>query len=94
MQGFFRQYELIYIFADERDVVRLRTNYRHEDVYIYRTKVRPEDARKIFLSYLESANSLKRKPEWYNALTTNCATSVLPHARAGGAKDGCQSTSC
>jgi hypothetical protein len=86
LQGFFRQYELIYIFADERDVVRLRTNHRHEDVYLYRTRVSPDHARAIFLSYLDSANTLRQKPEWYNALTTNCATSLLPHARAGGGK--------
>jgi hypothetical protein len=86
LQGFFRQYELIYIFADERDVVRLRTNYRHEDVYLYHSRVSPQHARAIFLSYLDSANALRQKPEWYNALTTNCATSLLPHARAGGGK--------
>jgi hypothetical protein len=86
LQGFFRQYELIYIFADERDVVRLRTNHRHEDVYLYRSRVTPEHARAIFVSYLDSANALRGKPEWYNALTTNCATSLLPHARAGGGK--------
>jgi hypothetical protein len=86
LQGFFRQYELIYVFGDERDVVRVRTNYRNEDVYLYRTNITPEHARAALLSYLDSANRLREKPEWYNALTTNCATSVLPHARAAGAK--------
>ncbi len=84
IESFFRQYELSYIFSDERDVIRLRTNYRHEDVYIFRTRTSPTVVREIFISYLESANSLRQKPEWYNALTTNCATSVLPHIRAGG----------
>ena len=86
IQGFFRQYELTYVFADERDVVRLRTNYRHEDVYLYRTRVAPQHARAIFLSYLDAANKLRAEPQWYNALTSNCATSLLPHARAGGGK--------
>jgi hypothetical protein len=88
IQGFFRQYELVYIFADERDALRLRINYRqpHEDIYLYRTNVTPEHARAALLSYLDRANDLKEHPEWYNALTTNCATSVLPHARAAGAK--------
>jgi hypothetical protein len=86
IQGFFRQYELTYVFADERDVVRLRTNHRHEDVYLYRTRVTPQHARAIFLSYLDAANELRTAPRWYNALTTNCATSVLPHAQAGGGK--------
>ena len=86
IQGFFRQYELTYVFADERDVVRLRTNFRHEDVYLYRTRATPQQARAIFLSYLDAANKLRTEPQWYNALTSNCATSLLPHARAGGGK--------
>ena len=83
VQGFFRQYELIYIFADERDVLRLRTNYRNEDVYVYRTRVGPAAARKIFMSYADAANRLYEHPEFYNALTSNCVTSIIPHARAG-----------
>jgi hypothetical protein len=86
VQGFFRQYELTYVFADERDVLRVRTAYRKEDVYLYRTRLAPPQARAMLLSYLAKADGLRREPEWYNALTTNCATDVLPHARAGGAK--------
>jgi hypothetical protein len=84
MQGFFRQYELCYVFADERDVLRLRTDFRHEDVYIFHTRVTPAQARESLASYLDTANALREKPQWYNALTTNCATSVLPHVRASG----------
>lgn len=83
IKGFFRQYEIIYIVADERDLVRLRTNYREkgkgEDVYLYRLNVSPEVARKVFLSYLEEVNRLKDRPEWYNALTGNCTTSIRQH---------------
>ena len=79
VKGFFRQYELIYVVADERDVVRLRTNYRHEDVYLYRLKVKPEVSRKVFLDYLREVNRLKERPEWYNALTGNCTTSIRQH---------------
>jgi hypothetical protein len=84
VQGFFRQYELIYILADERDVIRLRTNFRHEDVYLYHVSLTPDQLHKLLLSYLRSANSLKDQPEFYNALTSNCVTSVLPHARDAG----------
>ena len=82
IQGFFRQYELIYVVADEQDVLRLRTNFRHEDVYLYRTRLGPSQARAILLSYFESINSLRDHPQWYNALTENCITSIIPHARA------------
>jgi Domain of unknown function (DUF4105) len=81
VQGFFRQYELTYVIADERDVLKLRTNFRKEDVYVFRTLVPPQNVRTLLLSYLKSANELKEKPEFYNALTTNCATSILPHIR-------------
>ena len=75
--GFFRQYTLAYIASDERDVVRLRTNYRKdEEVYLFRTKAKPSLARAIFLDYMERANSLRVRPEWYNALTNNCTTNI------------------
>jgi Domain of unknown function (DUF4105) len=74
--GLYRQYELIYIAADERDVIRLRTNYRMEDVYLYRTTVSRERARERFLEYIHSLNALRNKPRWYNAITTNCTTSI------------------
>ena len=82
--GFFKQYELFYVVADERDLIRLRTNYRKdppEDVYIYRTRAPADNARRLFLDYIREINSLAEKPEFYNALTTNCTTSILTHAR-------------
>jgi hypothetical protein len=75
--GFFRQYGLIFVAADERDVIRLRTNYRkHEEVYMYRVHVQPEVARAMFLTYVTYLNKLKDHPEWYNALTRNCTTTL------------------
>lgn len=83
VKGFFRQYEIIYVVADERDLVRLRTNYREkgkgEDVYLYRLNTNPEFVRKVFLSYLSTVNRLKEHPQWYNALTENCTTSIRQH---------------
>jgi hypothetical protein len=75
--GLYRQFTLTYIVADERDVIRLRTNYRQgEDVYLYRTKAPPERARQRFLEYVKTLNALHQKPRWYNAVTTNCTTSI------------------
>ena len=84
LKGFFRQYELYYVVADERDVIGLRTNYRRdppEDVYIYRTKSTPEAARRLFLDYVREINALKTSPDWYNTLTTNCTTNIWMHSR-------------
>jgi hypothetical protein len=81
--GFFRQYELINIVGDERDLIRLRTNYRKgEEVYIYRTTVTPENARAIFLDYLVSVNALHDRPAFYNAITSNCTTNIRVHTEA------------
>jgi Domain of unknown function (DUF4105) len=74
--GLYRQFELIYIVADERDVIRVRTNYRMENIYLYRTTISPAQARQRFLEYIHSLNALRNKPRWYNAITTNCTTSI------------------
>ena len=81
LRGFFRQYELVYVVADERDVVRLRTNYRGEDVYVYRFDGPPERARQLLLGYLGAVNQLHDRPQWYNALTHNCTTTIQHLAR-------------
>jgi len=79
LKGFFRQYELYYVVADERDVIRLRTNYRHdppEDVYVYKASAPIENGRRLFMAYIDKINSLKNKPKFYNTLTSNCTTSI------------------
>jgi hypothetical protein len=81
LKGFFRQFELTYVIADERDLVRLRTNFRHEQVYLYRLNTDPAKTRLVFLDYLKTVNSLKDTPEWYNALTSNCTTSIRGHTK-------------
>lgn len=82
IKGFFRQYELIYIVADERDVIGLRTNYRNnppEHVYRYRIKAPKENIKRLFLSYIDSINSLYKKPAFYNSLLSNCTTLIWLH---------------
>ncbi len=83
VRGFFRQYELIYVVGDERDLLRVRTNYRQgEDVYLYRLNLPPAEVRGRFLEYLARLNEMHAKPVWYNAVTTNCTTSIRTQ-RAG-----------
>jgi len=82
IKGFFRQYELFYVVADERDLVRLRTNYRKDEiVYLYRLNGSKAVFREIFLDYIRYINRLKIQPEWYNALTGNCTTQIRGHTR-------------
>jgi len=75
--GCFRQYELIFVTADERDVIRLRTNYRKgEEVSMYRLQATPEIARTMFLTYVDYLDKLKDHPDWYNEVTRNCTTTI------------------
>jgi hypothetical protein len=77
VKGLFRQFELVYIAADERDLIRLRTNYRQgEEVYLFRLNGSRVQVRTLFLDYLRRLNSLRQRPEWYSALTHNCTTSI------------------
>ena len=74
--GFFKQFELYYVVTDERDVVRLRTNIREEDVYLYRMPATVPFAKQVLLKYIEHVNKLNERAAWYNAATHNCTTTI------------------
>jgi hypothetical protein len=74
--GFFKEFELSILAADERDVIRVRTNVRGEDDYLYRIRMPVQDIRALFLSYIGQANSLVKQPRFYNTITVNCTTLV------------------
>ena len=82
IKGFFKQFEIAYIAADEKDIIRLRTNYRKERVYLYRILVTKERALALLKDYLKAMNSLVTKPEFYDALSHNCTTTIQIHANA------------
>jgi hypothetical protein len=79
--GFFRQYELYYVVADERDVIGVRASHRGEQLYLYHIRTAPEPARAILLEYLAQVNALAAQPRWYNALTHNCTTVIRDNVR-------------
>src|SRR5262249_50234173 len=81
--GAFKPYELVYVAADQPDVIRVPTTFRqpNEDVSISRTRGPRENARRLFLDYLKTMNDLRERPQWYNTLTTNCTTSILLHTK-------------
>lgn len=81
LRGFFRQFELYYVVADERDVIGVRTNFRGERTYLYRIRVPPDRARAMLLDYLKEINRLAERPKWYNALIHNCTTSIRYHSQ-------------
>ena len=80
--GLYRQYELYYVIGDERDIVRLRTNFRREAVYLYHLiPATPQRSRALFLDYVKTANELHDRPQWYNELFSNCTTNVRLHIK-------------
>ena len=84
IKGFFKQYELIYIVGDERDLIRVRTNYRKdppEEVYLYRLAGSIENAKRVLLGYLKTINDLRDRPKFYNTLTANCTNVIWMHTR-------------
>jgi hypothetical protein len=74
--GFFKEFELSIIAADERDVIRVRTNVRGEDDYLYRIRMPLAAMRSLFVGYIGEANSLVKAPRFYNTITVNCTTLV------------------
>jgi hypothetical protein len=78
-KGSARQYELMYVLADERDVVEVRANHRGEEVYLYRTTASPDQARMLLVDVLMRTNELTGRPEFYDTLTNNCTTNLVRH---------------
>jgi len=80
----FKQFELIYVVGEERDVVGVRTDHRGENVYLYRLNTSPEDARRLFLIYLQRINELADRPEFYHLLSNSCTINIIRYANAAG----------
>jgi len=79
--GFFKHFEMSLIAADERDILRVRTNARGEDMHLYRVMMPRAAMRSLFLAYLDEAQALKNQPQFYNTLTANCTTIVFEMVR-------------
>jgi len=84
LASLFKQFELIYVVGDERDLVRVRTNYRKERVYLYRLNSPVASVRKLLLIYLERINELADRPEFYHLLTNSCTINIIRYANAAG----------
>lgn len=79
LKGLNRQYELMYVVGDERDLIKLRTNYRKDVVYLYPIETTRPKMRKMFTAMLERANKLATEPEFYNTATNTCTTNLVRH---------------
>lgn len=84
LASLFKQFELIYVVGDERDLVRVRTNYRRETVYLYHLNTPVESIRSLLLIYLDRVNELADRPEFYHLLTNSCTINIIRYANAAG----------
>ena len=75
--GFFRRYQLIFVVADERDLIGVRTDIRRERVYLYRLRTTPEERKRLFGGYMDRATALAERPEFYNTITNNCTSNIV-----------------
>jgi hypothetical protein len=82
----FKQFELIYVVGDERDIVGVRTNHRLETVYLYRLNASPDKVRELLLVYLERINELADRPEFYHLLSNSCTINIIRYLNAAGRK--------
>jgi hypothetical protein len=80
----FKQFELIYVVGEERDLVGVRAIHRGEPVYLYRLNASADDARRLFLVYLARINELADRPEFYHLLTNSCTINIIRYANAAG----------
>lgn len=79
IDGLFNNYEIMYVISDERDVIKLRSNFRKDEVYLYPIRTTPDKARELFVSMLEEANSLKNEPRFYNTIVNACTSNIAKH---------------
>jgi hypothetical protein len=84
LASIFKQFELIYVVGDERDLVGVRANHRRETIYLYHLNTSAEAARRLLLIYLERINELADRPEWYHLLTNSCTINIIRYANAAG----------
>lgn len=77
--GFFRQFELVYVLSDERDVIRVRTEQYGSDVFVYPSVASPQQAQELFANVMERVNKLAVEPEFYHSIINNCTTNLAGH---------------
>jgi Domain of unknown function (DUF4105) len=84
ISSLFKQFELIYVVGDERDLVGVRANHRNETVYLYRLNTSATDARRLLLIYLSRINELADRPEFYHLVSNSCTINIIRYANAAG----------
>lgn len=79
LAGLFKQYEMMYVVGDERDLIGQRAAFGESDVYLYPIRATPERIRAVFVEMLERVNELHERPEFYHSLFNNCTSNLIAH---------------
>lgn len=80
--GFLKNYPLVYVVADERDLIGVRVNVRKERVYLYPLNITPQQSQDLLRSYLLRIEKVNQHPEWYNTLLNNCTSNIFNHGKS------------
>jgi Domain of unknown function (DUF4105) len=81
-KGMLKRFELMYVVADERDLIGLRALRQGDDVYVYPIRATQEAVRELFVAMVRTASGLADRPEFYGTLRNNCTTRILRHVNA------------
>lgn len=84
LKGIMRQFELMYVVGDERDLIRLCTDHYLNGVYLYPVLASKEEVRAVFVDAMQRVNKLRSRPEFYNTFTNNCTTNIVRHFNRAG----------
>ena len=79
LSGICNQFELIYVIADERDMIRINTDINQNNVYLYRLSLTQQEIQAMFLDIMNRANKLSTQPEFYHSIRNNCTTNIIAH---------------
>lgn len=79
LKGLQNKYEIMYVVADEKDAIKLRSNFRKDKVFVYPAKTTKEKKQALFLDMIKRVNKLKEEPEFYNTATNTCTTNIMKH---------------
>jgi len=86
LNGILRQFELMYVIGDERDLIKQCTDVYLNGVYVYPSRLTREEGRALFVDVMRRANQLAIRPEFYNTFTNNCTTNLVRHINRLGTR--------
>jgi len=79
VSALYRQFELMYVVGEERDLLGQRAIAREDVVYLYPMRASQEQMKQMFLDVVDRMNGLADHPEFYHTFTSNCTNNLVYH---------------